>query len=80
MSSWPTEALGQPFNWICFDSARFADGLDVECEETGIKNDFRVFGFSSQKDGVVVNRDGKTVGRAGFCGEFRSSAPGWLGL
>lgn len=33
-------------NWTCFDISRFADGLDVECEKRGVKNDFSSFGSS----------------------------------
>ena len=40
--------------WICFDPTRFADRLDVECENRRVKDESKV---SNWKDGVVINKE-----------------------
>lgn len=52
--------------------------MNVECEKRDIKDDSKVFGLSNRKGGVVIFRDGKTMSRAGFWVEFKSSVPDWL--
>lgn len=39
---------------------RFADRLDVECERK-VKDNSKVFDLNNCKDGVVINRYGKSV-------------------
>lgn len=57
-------------NWLYFDPSGLAVGLEVECEKRGV-NDSKVYGLSTWKDGVVINR-------AVFWVEFRSSVLDWL--
>lgn len=62
--------------WICFDLTIFADGLDIECEKRVVKG-LQGFWLENQKDGDVIVRDVKIMGRAGFWEEFRNDF--WTG-
>lgn len=57
----------------------FYYGLYLGCErERRFKDVFRVFGLSNGKNGVVINRMGKSSGTGRFCGELSEAYSGYV--